>query len=38
MSKEETAETMLEIYRDGKAVCALYSREDGERLVQQVLA
>ena len=36
MDKQEAAETMLEIYRDGKAVCGLYSREDGEALVQQV--
>jgi ATP-dependent Clp protease adaptor protein ClpS len=27
---------MLEIHREGKAVCGLYSREDGEMLVQQV--
>ena len=38
MSKEDAAETMLEIYRQGKAVCGLYSRADGETLVQQVLA
>jgi ATP-dependent Clp protease ATP-binding subunit ClpA len=38
MSKEDAAEAMLEIYRDGKAVCGLYSREDGKMLVQQVLA
>jgi ATP-dependent Clp protease ATP-binding subunit ClpA len=36
MDKEDAAETMLEIYRDGKAVCGLYSREDGEALVRQV--
>jgi ATP-dependent Clp protease ATP-binding subunit ClpA len=36
MSKEDAAETMLEIYRDGKAVCGLYSREDAELLVRQV--
>jgi ATP-dependent Clp protease adaptor protein ClpS len=36
MDKEEAAETMLEIYRDGKAVCGLYSRADGEALVRQV--
>jgi ATP-dependent Clp protease adaptor protein ClpS len=29
---------MLEIHRDGAAVCGLYSREDGKVLVQQVLA
>ena len=38
MSKQDAAETMLEIYREGKAVCGLYSRADGETLVQQVLA
>ena len=38
MSKQDAAETMLEIYREGKAVCGLYSREDGEALVQQVLS
>jgi len=38
MNKEDAAETMLEIYREGKAVCGLYSRADGEALVQQVLA
>jgi ATP-dependent Clp protease ATP-binding subunit ClpA len=36
MDKEDAAETMLEIYRDGKAVCGLYSRVDGEALVRQV--
>jgi ATP-dependent Clp protease ATP-binding subunit ClpA len=36
MDKEEAAETMLEIYRDGRAVCGLYSREDGEALARQV--
>jgi len=37
MDKEEAAETLLDIYRDGKAACGLYSREDGESLVRQVL-
>jgi ATP-dependent Clp protease ATP-binding subunit ClpA len=36
MDKEEAAETMLEVYRDGKAVCGLYSKADGEALVRQV--
>jgi ATP-dependent Clp protease ATP-binding subunit ClpA len=36
MDKEEAAETMVEIYRDGKAMCGLYSREDGEALARQV--
>jgi len=38
MGKEEASETMLEIYRHGKAVCGLYSRQDGESLVRQVTA
>jgi len=38
MGKEDAAETMLEIYRHGKAVCGLYSRQDGESLVRQVTA
>jgi ATP-dependent Clp protease adapter protein ClpS len=38
MSREDAAETMLEIYRTGSAVCGLYSREDGEVLVDQVLS
>jgi ATP-dependent Clp protease adapter protein ClpS len=38
MGKEEAAETMLEMYRHGKAVCGLYSRGDGETLVRQVAA
>ena len=36
MSKEDAAETMLEIYRDGKAVCGLYSQDDAEVLVRQI--
>ena len=38
MDKEDAAEAMLEIYRQGKAVCGLYSREDGNALVSQVTA
>src|SRR5918992_5190397 len=38
MSREDAAETMLELYRDGTAVCGLYSRQDGEALVKQVMA
>src|ERR671914_2909557 len=38
MSREDAAETMLELYRDGTAVCGLYSRQDGEALVRQVIA
>jgi ATP-dependent Clp protease adaptor protein ClpS len=37
MGKQDAAETMLEIYRDGKAVCGLYSREDGLSIVRQVM-
>jgi ATP-dependent Clp protease ATP-binding subunit ClpA len=37
MGKEEAAETLLEIYRHGKAVCGLYSGEDGEAIVRQVV-
>jgi ATP-dependent Clp protease ATP-binding subunit ClpA len=36
MDRQDAAETMLEIYRDGRAVCGLYSREDGEALARQV--
>jgi ATP-dependent Clp protease ATP-binding subunit ClpA len=38
MSKEDTAETMLELYRDGAAVCGLYLREDGLVLADQIVA
>ena len=38
MDRVNAAETLLEIYRDGKAVCGLYSREAGEVTVKQVLA
>jgi ATP-dependent Clp protease adapter protein ClpS len=38
MNRADAAETMLEIYRDGSAVCGLYPRKDGEALVDQVLA
>lgn len=38
MNREDATETMLEVHRDGKAVCGLYSREDGEAVVEQVLA
>jgi ATP-dependent Clp protease ATP-binding subunit ClpA len=38
MKREDAAETMLEIYRDGAAVCGLYSRDAGEALVRQIVA
>jgi ATP-dependent Clp protease ATP-binding subunit ClpA len=38
LDRVEAAETLLEIYRDGKAVCGLYSRDAGETTVKQVLA
>jgi ATP-dependent Clp protease ATP-binding subunit ClpA len=38
MNREDAAETMLELYRDGTAVCGLYSRQDGDALVKQVMA
>lgn len=38
MDREEATEAMLEVHRDGKAVCGLYSREDGEAVVEQVFA
>jgi ATP-dependent Clp protease ATP-binding subunit ClpA len=36
MSREDAAETMLEIHREGAAVCGLYPSEDGEDIVRQV--
>ncbi len=38
MERKDAAETMLEIHREGVAVCGLYSRQDGEEVVKQVLA
>ena len=38
MGREDAAETLLEIYRDGSAVCGLYSAQDGATLVEQVSA
>jgi ATP-dependent Clp protease ATP-binding subunit ClpA len=38
MNREDAAETMLEMYRDGAVVCGLYSRQDGEALVRRILA
>lgn len=38
MPEEEAKETMLEIHREGKAVCGLYSRKSGEKLVAEVSA
>lgn len=38
MDAEDAKETMLEVHREGVAVCGLYSREDGLALVEQVMA
>lgn len=38
MDAEDAKETMLEVHRDGAAVCGLYAREDGLALVEQVMA
>jgi ATP-dependent Clp protease ATP-binding subunit ClpA len=38
MDADEAKEAMLEIHREGASVCGLYSREDGQALVEQVLA
>jgi ATP-dependent Clp protease ATP-binding subunit ClpA len=38
MDAEDAKETMLEVHRHGAAVCGLYAREDGQALVEQVLA
>jgi ATP-dependent Clp protease adapter protein ClpS len=38
MDREDATEAMLEVHREGQAVCGLYSREDGEAVVEQVLA
>jgi ATP-dependent Clp protease adapter protein ClpS len=38
MSREDATEAMLEIHRDGMAVCGLYSQQAAEELVEQVLA
>lgn len=38
MDAEDAKETMLEIHREGAAVCGLYAREDGLALVEQVMA
>ena len=38
MDAEDATETMLEVHRQGVAVCGLYSREDGLALVEQVMA
>ena len=37
MSKEDAIETMLEVHRQGKAVCGLYAKDDAEAIVAQVL-
>ncbi len=38
MDRQEATEAMLEVHRNGKAVCGLYSREAGEAVVKEVLA
>jgi ATP-dependent Clp protease ATP-binding subunit ClpA len=38
MSREDAAETMLDIYRGGSAVCGLYSAHHGAVLVEQIVA
>jgi ATP-dependent Clp protease adapter protein ClpS len=38
MDRKEATDAMLEVHRQGKAVCGLYSREDGKTVVEQVLA
>lgn len=38
MSSEDAKETMLEVHREGAAVCGLYTRAQGELLVAQVAA
>jgi len=37
MSREDATEAMLEVHREGKAVCGLYARDDAEAIVKQVL-
>jgi ATP-dependent Clp protease adapter protein ClpS len=36
MSKEDATELMLEVHRDGKAVCGLYAKQDAIDIVKQV--
>ena len=38
MSSEDAKETMLQVHREGAAVCGLYARSEGELLVAQVAA
>jgi ATP-dependent Clp protease adapter protein ClpS len=38
MGEDDAKETMLEIHREGAAVCGLYACDDGLALVEQVLA
>jgi ATP-dependent Clp protease adapter protein ClpS len=38
MDRKEATEAMLEVHRQGKTVCGLYSIEDGKTVVEQVLA
>jgi ATP-dependent Clp protease adaptor protein ClpS len=36
MSREDATEIMLEVHRQGKAVCGLYAKDDAEAIVKQV--
>lgn len=38
MNREEATEVMLEVHREGAAVCGLYSRQAGKELAEQVRA
>ncbi len=38
MSPDDAKETMLEVHREGAAVCGLYARSEGELLVAQIAA
>jgi len=38
MTREDAIETMLEVHRQGKAVCGLYAQEAAEDLLKQVTA
>lgn len=37
MSKDDAVETMLEIHREGAAMCGLYARDEALVLIEQVL-
>ena len=38
MTREDASETVQEVYRQGAAVCGLYSRQTAEDIVAQVAA